>query len=229
HSYYHKAQHTLSELQNNQPETMYRKSDGKVGFSSQNLLFNDYPGALSSSSGLDPGSLPLNQKDSVYLYQLQHSNPCALTTETFHVSRIIDNESNSKKVFHKLQKLKLFTTAGEVDTATFDDPKFGKHLTSKLAFTSVARQKQVVDFLFWWNDEAARLRKLIGEEEELQGMTASGQGVDQDVKSLLDRVNAKIGARPSQRNAEIEQDVDFARTEDRPPTGSSEGLPEYKS
>lgn len=193
---------------------MYRKSSGKIGFRPFQI-FNDFPGSLSSSSGADPGHISNVQQDSVYLYQLQLPNPCALTEETLYVSKIIDHESVSRKVFQQLKKLDLLTVDNEVTTAAFGNPTFGKEFTHSLAMIPASRQKHIVDFLFWWDDETRRLHKLFEEKQELTVLRASSQDAARSdyFQLLLDRLQLKIQTRPSQRNAEIEQDKDLPNIE----------------
>lgn len=189
---------------------MYKKSNGKYGFKSLNI-FGDLPGSLASSSGVAPGTISLPQQDAVYLYQLQLSNPYGLTDESLYVSKIVDVESFSRKVFLQLKKLQLVDAAGEVSTAGFERPNFGKDYTNSLSMIPVARQKDIVELLFWWDEETRRLKKLLAERKELVLMSSYAEDASQreNTRQLLDRIESKINVRPSQRIGKVERDEDL--------------------
>jgi hypothetical protein len=71
------------------------------------------------------------------------------------------------------------------------------------------QQRQVIVALFWWEEETQRLRKLLAERRELETLTAesSAEALPQ-YRRLLERVNAKIMARPSERLQAVEEDAD---------------------
>lgn len=74
----------------------------------------------------------------------------------------------------------------------------------------MSRQKQVVDLVFWWDEEGRRLGKLLGEKEELVVLRDGAEGQERErVQLLLDRVVGKINTRPSQRDEVLEGDGDL--------------------
>lgn len=211
---------------------MYRKPSGKFGFHAINI-FGDLPGSLSSSSGADPGHISLSHQDSLYLYQLQFPSPQLLTSESLTVAQIVGDASTARKIFTQLQKIGLLSQDGEVQTSAFDKPGFGKECVSALGMIPVSRQKQVVDLVFWWDEEGRRLEKLLGEKEELvvllrDGMAEGGQQERERVQGLLDRVVGKINTRPSQRDEVLERDGDLQGASSSAGQGGEGELPAYE-
>lgn len=144
---------------------MYRKSDGSRGFSFTrfahiivpNLHGEDIPHVM---LGLHP-----LRRDMLYSHQLASLNPYALDERSIHVAGVVDTESMSKKIFKLLQRqVGLLDENGIIDTRRFEGRKF----THRMAVLNVNRQRELVDMLFWWEEECNRLRKLQEEEAELR-------------------------------------------------------------
>ncbi|RMZ77151.1 hypothetical protein DV737_g4510, partial [Chaetothyriales sp. CBS 132003] len=107
----------------------------------------------------------------------------------------------------------------------------------QLASINVVRQRELINMLFWWEEETQRLKKLIAEEKELDGMIDAAEELfftqqqpqdesdrenahdvgnnDVGTKEKLDqlkfareRIRMKMRQRPSQRRADVEADKD---------------------
>ena len=183
---------------------MYHKANGTKGFSFSRFINNATP-SMMFDSAKDPGHISMLQKDMFYSHQLQLSYPYGLSPTSLQASGILDTEGISSKTYKKLQQSGVvFETDGTVDTNKID-----KNFTHNLAAISVVRQKQIVDLLFWWEEECMRLRKLYGEREELEDLVtgASGQSLEM-YRQLLERVKGKIAAKPTERIEELEKDQD---------------------
>lgn len=93
----------------------------------------------------------------------------------------------------------------------------------------MSRQKQVIDLVFWWDEEGRRLGKLMGEKEELIGLRDGVEGQERErMQMLLDRVQKKIGTRPSQRDEVLEGNGDLQGTNSSGLVGGEHELPAYE-
>lgn len=151
-----------------------------------------------------------------YAHQIASSNPYALDERSFYVAGVTDNEGMSKKVYKALRKHNIMREDGTLDTY-----KIGPSFAHQLACINMVRQRELVNMLFWWEEEDKRLRKLMDEEKELTSMIKeSEKQVDEDgevegrremldqLKFARERVRMKRRQRPSQRRADVENDAD---------------------
>lgn len=105
--------------------------------------------------------------------------------------------------------------------------KIGPKFIHQVAVLDQRRQKQLVNLLFWWEEECQRLRKLRGEESDLcasikeiergpvEGEVDTLPNDDQERRQLLDhlrfereKVRMRIRQRPSERRADVEAGTD---------------------
>ena len=180
---------------------MYRKPDGSYGASFGHFINNFIPSMMGASG--DPGHVSMPQKDMFFSHHINQSDPCALCPTSLWASAIIDHKTVSGDIFKKLQKIGVVSQQGIVDTTKID-AKFTHHLAKIPAY----QQKQVIDLLFWWEEECGRFRKLQGEEAELTALIRDYAN-DRDVYSrMLNRVRNKKKTVPSQRNEAVERDED---------------------
>ena len=74
---------------------------------------------------------------------------------------------------------------------------------SKIGIISVPKQRELVDLLFWWEEELTRWRLLDEEGVEIEGaISARGKGSPEDEAELQERlrvIEAKRRVIPSQR------------------------------
>ena len=133
------------------------------------------------------------------------TNPYGLVPTSLQASQILDTEHISSKAHKKLVKAGVLSATDN----TIDTSKIDANFTHELSFVPAYRQKQIVDLLFWWEEECHRLRRLQAERTELQSLVDSSDGADKALyKQLLDRVENKISAKPSQRIEAMEKDED---------------------
>lgn len=144
------------------------------------------------------------QKDMLYDYQSYLPIPYALDEGSIEASMIVASKLVSKQAFKGLQKAGVVSCDGIVDTT-----KINKNFMHDVAVLASYHQKQVIDMLFWWEEETMRLKKLLGERKELESLIvcSSAEAMPTYAK-LLDRVRKKIDARPSQRDHLMEIDED---------------------
>lgn len=198
---------------------MYRKPDGSIGHSFTRFINNAVPN-LAADPNRDNDKPNLGQ-DILYEYQLVGNwldAPFALSPTSFHVAGVIDNETHSRKAFEKLVKAGTLTITGRVDTRNLN----GGKLAHQIGFVPVARQKRLVEMLFWWEEEVRRLEKLIAEEDELgrhigaiESSMHDGSRVEVEQRQLVERLRfereklrMRIKQRPSDRRADVEDGTD---------------------
>ncbi|EXJ61724.1 hypothetical protein A1O7_02153 [Cladophialophora yegresii CBS 114405] len=211
---------------------MYRKRNGSLGFSFTRFANAAVPNFFADPTPSHHIDLTTYRHDMCYVHQIASPNPYALDERSFYVAGVVDSESVSKRVHSKLMRHDILRREdGSVDTF-----KIGPRFPHQLALLNLNRQKDLVGMLFWWEEECQRLRKLEGEEKELDGLigeataaaagdvvpSATGQEGDSpqremsaDLKATLDqlkfareRVRMKRRQRPSQRDPDVEADKD---------------------
>jgi uncharacterized protein YdcH (DUF465 family) len=191
---------------------MYRKPNGSKGFSFGRLIANAVPNFASDGAGVWVEVTP-ERRDMLYMHQINTLKPEALDENAFFVVGVCDRERQSQRIHSALLKNGVLTTPeGLVDTY-----KIGPKFIHQLAFIAQASQRNLINVLFWWEEEMQRFRKLVEEEKELDTMiselearpeeTADRETLDK-LKFARERVRMKKRQRPSQRNPAIEADTD---------------------
>jgi hypothetical protein len=88
---------------------------------------------------------------------------------------------------------------------------------SKIGIIPIPKQRELVDMLFWWEEEVTRWRLLDEEQEEIESaILARGGGSQDDEAELQERlrvIEAKRRVLPSLRRS----DGSLKVTEERPP------------
>ena len=183
-----------------------------MGFSFGRLVTNAIPNFATDGAGVWVEVSPQRQ-DMLYAHQTNAANPEALDENAFFVVGVCDRERQSQRIHSALLKNGCLTTPeGLVDTY-----KIGPKFIHQLAFIAQASQRNLINVLFWWEEETRRLQKLNEEEKELTTMVAEveaqpeetrdSEALDQ-LKFARERVRMKKRQRPSQRNPAIETDTD---------------------
>jgi hypothetical protein len=195
---------------------MYRKRNGSLGFSFTKFATAAVPNFFNDDSVAHMAELGPLRRDMCYSHQLASTDPFSLDERTFYVAGITDNENMSKKVFKALRKHGILREDNTIDTF-----KIGARFTHQIAIINIVRQRELINMLFWWEEECQRLKKLINEEGDLDQMIEDCEkDVDEDKddltrKEMLDqlkfareRVRMKKRQRPSQRREDVENDSD---------------------
>ena len=175
-------------------------------------MTNAFPNFATDGAGVWVEVSP-QRRDMLYAHQINSANPEALDENAFYVVGVCDRERQSQRIHCALLKNGCLTTPdGLVDTY-----KVGPKFIHELAFIAQASQRNLINVLFWWEEETQRLRKLNEEEKELTDMiaeaeaqpeeTADKEGLDQ-LKFARERVRMKKRQRPSQRDPAVETDTD---------------------
>ena len=204
---------------------MSRKRNSSSGFSITSFVNNILPNWDAGSNRFD--YVPALGRDMLYSHQIASAGPnapYALDERSVFVGGICE-EPTSAKVFYRLQKATILNEANCVDTRKLEGSKF----SHQIAVLSVPRQRELVNLLFWWEEECVRLRKLIQEEKDLsKNISALEKGEDtsedvpseimdddQERKQLVDhlkfereKLRMRIRQRPSQRREDVENNTD---------------------
>ncbi|RMZ81789.1 hypothetical protein DV738_g2042, partial [Chaetothyriales sp. CBS 135597] len=178
---------------------MSRKRKGSKGFSFTRLANIMVPNFFADTAPTITSALVGLRKDMCYAHQLSSPNPFALDERSFYVAGVADNEAVSRKMYKALKKhgiLRADDGNGEVDTR-----KIGQSFIHQLASINVMRQRELINMLFWWEEETQRLKKLVAEERRAK------EKLDQ-LKFARERIRMKKRQRPSQRRADVEADKD---------------------
>ena len=177
---------------------MYRKRNGSVGFSFTKFAHAVVPNMFADDSSMLIQSLGPRRFDMSYVHQLASADPFALDERTFYVAGVTDAEGMSKKVFKALKKHEILREDNTVDTY-----KIGPKFAHQLAVINMAHQRDLVNMLYWWEEECHRLKKLLGELEDLNKMIEESEKQvatnDEDVakKETLTTKVTKYQARDS--------------------------------
>lgn len=169
--------------------------------------------------------VPALGRETLYSHQIsllarsQPNAPYALEPRSIFVSGICDTETNARKVFVRLTDARILDN-GLVRTSSID----GKRFAHQIKCLTVSRQRDLVELLFWWEEECMRLRKLLDGEQELGNLIKQietgntwGDPEAYDDERRLDleklkfereRLRMRVRQRPSERREDIEADQD---------------------
>jgi hypothetical protein len=195
---------------------MYRKRNGSRGFSFTEFAHTVVPNFFEDDPITRTADLTPQRHDMCYIHQVASSDPFAFDERTFYVAGVTDTEGMSKKVFKALRKHEILRQDNTVNTF-----KIGPNFAHQLAVINMVRQRELVNMLFWWEEECQRLKKLLDEESELNTLVqesekqATTDEYDVTTRETLDqlkfareRIRMKKRQRPSQRQPDIENDSD---------------------
>ena len=208
---------------------MFRKRNGSIGFSFTSFVQNAVP-----SMGMSPAApkywcADLGQ-DMLYMHQMAAKHPgapFALDERSLFVGGICEAEGTAAKVFNKLRKAGVLDDEGCVHTNMID----GKQFLHQVPILSQPRSRDLINLLFWWEEECQRLRKLLDEEKmlgkeikrlekiiattEADNTGSDDEQDDQQQRQLLDnlkfereKIRMRIRQRPSQRRHDVEAGTD---------------------
>lgn len=153
-----------------------------------------------------------HRRDMLYAHQLSSQNFYALDERSFSVAGVVDSERMSKRTCKALLKYGVLKEDGTLDTAQIG-PKF----IHQMSFIDVYRQRELINLLFWWQEECQRYAKLVDEDKELSDLIKEAeQHAAEDTEDVLRKealdqvkfarewVRMKIRQGPSERRAHTE-------------------------
>lgn len=222
---------------------MFRKRDGSLGFSFGRFINNAMPNLAADPHRED--NIPNLGPDMLYGHQLNTvgpNAPYALDERSLQASGICESDSLSSKLLGKLKSSGLVTEEGFVDTRNLD----GKKFAHQVAVISQTRQKDLINLLFWWEEECMRLRKLVADEKHLDeqiktleaGVYSMEESVfddDQERRQLIDqlkfereKLRMRIRQKPSERRQDIESGTERLFVLPQSETASTTNPPSYR-
>lgn len=210
-------------------QIMYRKRNGSLGFSFTRFANAAVPNFFEEPAVTSLHSLIPLRRDMLYAHQIASANPYNFDERSVFVAGVVESEAVSRKTFKALQKCNVLGPEGEIDTT-----QIGNRFTHQVAILNAYRQRELINMLFWWEEEVQRLKKLKAEEQDLNAMIKESRKlVDEDEvngesedrrpdsgeevmqKQMLDqlkfareRVRMKIRQRPSERRPDVEANTD---------------------
>ena len=109
---------------------------------------------------------------------------------------------------------RTLVSVGVLDASTHypDTARIDRHLVSKIGIISVPKQRELVNMLFWWEEEIQRFKVLDDEKMRLQQgldgpVELGGEGQRGEVVARLKELELLRLVVPSQRRADGSVDV----------------------
>lgn len=158
------------------------------------------PVRAARSDDLDP-----RIKDNIFRYQLDSPDFSHITQETLSCADVVNNKTYAEKVLKACHKIGIIDPGtGRPDTAKID-----RNMVKGMPMISVEKQRSLVMFLFFWEEEITRWRLLSAEEDEIRKTLESGaeggrQGLSEGYRIELEEhlrvVQARKRVMPSLRD-----------------------------
>lgn len=176
---------------------MFKKQDGKVGFSFNRLILNAVPNFANDNAKVD-AELSLQQQDDLFAYQMGLETPKAFNDLSLLASRVVEVKQHSKSVLAALHKVGIVNkTDGSIHTDLIT-----RKLPHQVSELSVHRQRKLVSLLFFWEEELTRWRLLDEEEVEIRTAMEMQGGDHEALKVALGTVWVRRSTPPSKRDRE---------------------------
>ncbi|KAF4637384.1 hypothetical protein G7Y89_g686 [Cudoniella acicularis] len=144
------------------------------------------------------------RKDIIFAFQILQPNPLALIPLSLKIAKITGTDQYSNSVFRSAQKEGIISQEGYPVTS-----KINANLVNRIAILSLPKTKELVNLLFFWEEESTRLRMLQEEEQEIDVILQEMDGVDGERQShermelelRLAQVKIRRAMVPSKRTA----------------------------
>ena len=182
---------------------MYKTEDGKKKFSFTRFMSNTVPNIAGAPQDTD---LSTREEDLAFIHQLGQPDPLVLSPEVFAHAGI----TSEPKISVSVHKALLKNGVLEQRSPTVHTENITKNFANQVPGITSHAQKKLINFLFFWEEEGQRWKKLIGELEELKVVIAeerdSGGNVGTYEKRLAE-VEGEMRLRPSLRSQQAQADV----------------------
>ncbi|MCJ1244564.1 hypothetical protein MMC30_001762 [Trapelia coarctata] len=183
---------------------MFRKPDGKLGFSFNRFITSAVPN-FANSSDRDM-ELSAKQQDDLFNFQIGLAEPRVLAEHSFYIAGVVENINQSPKILTSLKKASILSE--HPDDPTVYTSRISKNFPNQMATISVHRQRKLVCMLFFWEEELMRWKLLDDEQREIQGLldevTAQGgrenRSREEELRIALGRVQTRKNLAPSARH-----------------------------
>lgn len=145
----------------------------------------------------------MREEDLAFIHQLGEPDPLVLSPEVFAHAGIASEPKTSASVHKALLKNGVL----EQGSPTVHTEKITKNFANQVPGITSYAQKKLINFLFFWEEEGQRWKKLIGELEELKVVISeekeSGGNVGTYEKRLAE-VEGEMRLRPSLRSQQAQ-------------------------
>lgn len=179
---------------------MYKAGDGKRKFSFARFMNNAVPNLAGAPQDTNLSS---REEDLAFIHQLGQPNPLVLSPDVFAHAGITPEPKVSRSIHKALLKNQVLVQG----LPTVHTENITKNFANQVADITSHAQKKLINFLFFWEEEVQRWKKLIGELEELKVVIAeekeSGGNVGTYEKRLAE-VEGEMRLRPSLRSQQAQ-------------------------
>jgi hypothetical protein len=179
---------------------MYKTETGKTKFSFTRFMSNAVPNIAGTPQDTD---LTIREKDLAFVHQLSQPDPLVLSPEVFAHAGI----TSEQKISATLHKALLKNGVLEQDSPTVHTERITKNFANQVSGITSHAQKKLINFLFFWEEEGQRWKKLLGELEELNIVMAEKKESEGDVgtyEKRLAEVEGEMRLRPSLRSQQAQ-------------------------
>ena len=182
---------------------MFKTDDGKRKFSFTRFMSNAVPNIAGTPQDTE---LSTHEEDLAFLHQLSQPDPLTLSPEVFAHAGIASEPRVSTSIHKALNKNGVLEQASP---AVHTD-KITKNFANQVPGITSHAQKKLINFLFFWEEEGQRWKKLRGELEELKVVIAeekeSGGSIGTYEKRLAE-VEGEMQLRPSLRSQQAQENA----------------------
>ena len=236
---------------------MYRKRNGSRSFSFSRLVLNAVPNFATSWEPGTIDITPQRQ-DTLYAHQMSKGWPeCLnLNESSFYWAGCCDRERQSERMFVALLKNGVLAErevpptpsgsgvngaanggSGAVNgdagnstiTVTIDTSKISSKFIHQLAFISQTSQKNLINVIFFWEEEVQRLKKLDAEESEISDLIRTAERRSRPARQTMTE-SAQTPAQPtSDRQQQPNKDQEQQTHQPSPPPRSSSPTPDQRA
>lgn len=180
---------------------MYKTESGKTKFSFTKFVTNAVPSIAGAPQGID---LSHREEDLAFLHQLGEAEFLVLSPEVFAHAGI----TSETRISASIHKALLKDGVLEQGTPAVHTEKINKNFANQVPGITSQAQKKLINFLFFWEEEGQRWRKLSGELEELKVVIAEEKESGGDVgtyEKRLAEVEGQMQLRPSLRTQQAQE------------------------
>lgn len=180
---------------------MYKTDEGKKKFSFTRFMSNAVPNIAGAPQDTD---LSTREEDLAFIHQLGELKPLILSPDVFSHAGITSNAKTSASIHKALLKNGVL----EHNSQVLHTDKITKNFANQVPEITSHAQKKLINFLFFWEEEGQRWRKLDGEAEELRVVIAEEKESGGDVgtyEKRLAEVEGQMQLRPSLRSPQAQQ------------------------
>lgn len=182
---------------------MYKTEAGNVKFSFTKLMSNAVPNIAGTPHGIN---LTSREEDLAFLHQLNEHNPFVLSPQVFTHAGITSESKISVSIYKALLKHGVL----EQEPPYMHTDKITRNFANQVPGITSHAQKKLINFLFFWEEEGQRLRKLSGELEELKVVIAEekeGGGNVGTYETRLAEVDGEMRLVPSLRSQQVREEI----------------------